>query len=747
MTKTMLIDASQPEENRVAVVEDNKLKAFEFESITRKQLKGNIYLAKVTRVEPSLQAAFVEYGGNRQGFLPFSEIHPDYYRIPVEDRDALLAEEAEIIAQQEAAAEAEEEKKHSQKVDNAELSDDEEGDAETGVETVEKDNTTETAGEGDDDTTLSEREQLSRRMSKLRRRYKIQEVIESRQIILIQVVKEERGNKGAAVTTYLSLPGRYCVLMPNSPRSGGVSRKISNQKERRKLKETLAQLDVPTGMSVILRTAGLSRKLDEIKRDLAYLQKLWDQIRKTTLESTAPALINEESDLCKRAVRDLYDRDMDQVLVSGGDAYKRVKEFIKLIIPADAKKIKQYKEQAAPLFHKYQLEGQISRIFNTRAELPSGGYIIINPTEALVSIDVNSGRATRERNVDDMALKTNLEAAEEVARQLRLRDLGGLVVIDFIDMETNRHNIKVERRLKECMSNDRARIEIGRISAFGLLELSRQRLNPSLGEAHFECCAACQGTGMVRTTDSAALVLLRAIEEECIRGRAQQVIANVHSAVAVYILNKKRSVIADIEERYGLPILIHADDKLSRNDYRLEYMNDGKKVLVETAFDLPGERPSRGGKGNRNKKRQNNRHQNKSDNHKPEMKAKDKDDKQKPASKPSKEPQAQQPSDDDKPNSSSPSGSAEKKEASKPKAKKAAPKKTAKPKAEKADADAGAEEKAVEKTKKPAKKASASKKPSTKKAPAKEKAAPANDAKKDDKPKPKKKGWWSKSAE
>lgn len=600
MAARMLIDATAPEENRVAVVDGKKLVSFDFESTARKQLKSNVYLAKITRVEPSLQAAFVDYGGNRHGFLAFSEIHPDYYRIPVEDREALIAEEAELAKQQaeeeekaEAAAEASKKKKKTSKdteeekedseVEASDEDDNKEKKAQPTAEIieVEKDKTTETVGgeqaEEDDEDEVDDEKNLARRLSKLRRRYKIQEVIKPRQILLIQVTKEERGNKGAALTTYISLPGRYCVLMPNSPRGGGVSRKIANPKDRKRLKEILKELKIPTGMSVILRTAGVSRNKTEIKRDLDYLLRLWNNIRKETLESTAPALIYEEGDLCKRAVRDLYTPDVSEVLVAGSQGYRRVKDFMKMLVPSHAKKVVEYKDEKMPLFQRYQVESEINDIFNPRANLPSGGYIIINPTEALVSIDVNSGRATRERNVDDMALKTNLEAAVEIARQLRLRDLGGLVVIDFIDMEHYRHNSKVERKLKEAMSSDRARIEIGRISGFGLLELSRQRLRPSLTETHFETCPSCEGTGIVRTVDSAALVVLRAIEEEGIRGRASQITVTAPAKVALYILNHKREVLAQIESTYDCQVFIRGDKEMQQHELTLEHSRGNKR--------------------------------------------------------------------------------------------------------------------------------------------------------------------------
>ncbi|HEY1097132.1 MAG TPA: ribonuclease E/G, partial [Alphaproteobacteria bacterium] len=499
LTKKMLIDATQAEETRVAIIEGNRLQAFDFDSASRKQLKGNLYLAKVTRVEPSLQACFVEYGGNRQGFLAFSEIHPDYYRIPVEDREALLAEEAawghddehdddftdappasrkgaaqptklDDAYEQHMASDIhfdtvmDSDENHNispsdlqmlaqagpEKVSLSAQPHDGEHDAEEGVigadiQQLEKDQTIETVG-GEDEDSYEEQEQTARRHSKLRRRYKIQEVIKRRQILLIQVTKEERGNKGAALTTYISLPGRYSVLMPNSPRGGGISRKIANGQDRRRMRELLDELEVPAGMSIILRTAGMQRSKQEVKRDLDYLLRLWDDIRGTTMESVAPALIYEEADIFKRAVRDLYNPDTEEIAVAGPrEAFLQVRDFMKLLIPSHARRVKHYTDPLVPLFQRYQVESQIDHIYSPRVDLKSGGYIIINPTEALVSIDVNSGRSTRERNIDDTALNTNLEAAEEIARQLRLRDLGGLVVIDFIDMESGRHNAKVDR--------------------------------------------------------------------------------------------------------------------------------------------------------------------------------------------------------------------------------------------------------------------------------------------------------------
>lgn len=786
MTKRMLIDATHAEETRVAVVDGNRLIEFDYESKVRKQLKGSIFLAKVTRVEPSLQAAFVNFGGNRHGFLPFSEIHPDYFRIPVADREALLAEQKAMLeqlqAEEEAAIAAEEaalaamergevpaenqnedeisaeeteeesaedeiieevggddvdfedvqedesaeeaseengeeagEERASENIEAAAASEqdsetvsqsvnadgsEEEGeaeadeapkvlrqwiyrpvtgfnaetqeyetneegdafgfDAETGLivkELVEKNEAVvriraeaQTTEDGVEQTVIwlafraeneevleeekqnrrgrrgrnrfrgrgrgrdrgdrgdrSERGERSERNDRggrgrgrngggrnnfrskrvelvggdgvegdqpfrfnLRKNYKIQEVIKRGQIMLVQVQKEERGNKGAAVTTYLSLPGRYCVLMPNSPRGGGVSRKIASFAERKRMREILAELSVPEGMSVILRTAGVQREKDEIKRDLDYLMRLWDNIRELTLQSVAPANIYEESNLVKRAVRDIFGGDIEDIQVQGEHGYKEAKNFMKMLMPSHAKKVQEYKDPKIPLFHRYQVENQIAEIGESVVNLRSGGYLVINPTEALVSVDVNSGRATKERHIEETALKTNLEAADEVARQLRLRDLGGLVVIDFIDMEDHRNNGKVERRLKEALSNDRARIQVGRISSFGLLELSRQRLNPSLTEAQYEKCPHCKGVGSIRSVDSACILALRSLEEEGIKNKGEQVQLSIPNDIAIYILNHKRDMLADIERRYGFKVLINVDDSLSPRGFKVE---------------------------------------------------------------------------------------------------------------------------------------------------------------------------------
>ncbi|SMH54138.1 Rne/Rng family ribonuclease [Azospirillum agricola] len=594
MAKRMLVDATHPEETRVAVVNGNRLEELDFEIASRKQLKGNIYLAKVTRVEPSLQAAFVEYGGNRHGFLAFSEIHPDYYRIPVADREALLAEERRLDEQAEARAEAAadgavmaEPVRPEQVVEEwspmpspivPEAGESEapgaEGNgesdqapaAEPAAEDVPAPENPDVLG-GDEE---EEAEEVQRRRTRPLRSYKIQEVVKRRQVMLVQVTKEERGNKGAALTTYLSLPGRYCVLMPNTGRGGGISRKITNPADRKRLKEILSDLDIPDGMAVILRTAGLERSKPEIKRDLEYLLRLWDDIREQTLKSSAPCLIYEEANLIKRSIRDLYSSDIDEIWVEGDAGLRTAREFMGMLMPGHTKRVQQYRDDTIPLFHRYQVETQIDAIHSPVVQLRSGGYIVINPTEALVSIDVNSGKSTRERNIEETAYKTNLEAADEVARQLRLRDLAGLIVIDFIDMEEPRNNAAVERRMKEAMKNDRARIQLGRISAFGLLELSRQRLRPSLLETNFERCPHCSGTGVIRSVESASLHILRAIEEEGIRKRSAEITIYVPTQIALYILNQKRGELAKIEERHGFHVMVQADDSLIAPDHRLE---------------------------------------------------------------------------------------------------------------------------------------------------------------------------------
>ena len=549
-TKRMLIDASHPEETRVVIADGHRLEEFDVESESRKQLKGNIYLAKVTRVEPSLQACFVDYGGNRHGFLAFNEIHPDYYQIPIADREALVAEHQE---------------------EEAKAGDDDDENGGDGVEVI-----------GGEDEEIPVRRPVN-----LRRQYKIQEVIKRRQILLVQVVKEERGNKGAALTTYLSLAGRYCVLMPNTARGGGISRKIAQSADRKKLKQILGEMNIPQGMAVIVRTAGSKRTKAEIRRDYDYLLRLWGEVREKTLQSIAPSLVHEEGDIVKRAIRDLYTKDIEEIIVQGGDAYRAAKDFMKLLIPSHAKKVQPQEEGAIPVFQQFQVENQMDSMHEPEVQLRSGGYIVINPTEALVSIDVNSGRATKERNIEETALKTNIEAAEEIARQLRLRDLAGLIVIDFIDMEVNRNQAKVERALKDAMRNDRARIQIGRISPFGLLELSRQRLRPSLHETSFESCPHCGGTGVRRSTESTALQMLRVLGEEGQKGRSKQLTLYTPTMVALYLFNNKRPAIADMEQRFGLTIRIEADDNLIPPDHRLDRVKaDG---AVETAVEAQGE--------------------------------------------------------------------------------------------------------------------------------------------------------------
>jgi ribonuclease E len=694
MSKRMLIDAAHPEEIRVAILNGNRLEEFDVEAAIKRQIKGNIYLARVTRVEPSLQAAFVEYGGNRHGFLAFNEIHPDYYRIPVSDRAAFKSvyeprrqgespesdaeadnetgergqdatpsgesashpEPGEAVAKSEsvgpaqaaqasdsviydtlqpdtaerevadvavtplaepasmAAAEsensgeaapsdpaaapapvtgerapftpsAEHESAAMPALDIAATGDGEAtGDeAPQQVETMPPVQPLETVG-GDESEDAEEEAEAPRPRFRSHRHYKIQEVVKRRQIMLVQVTKEERGNKGAALTTYLSLAGRYCVLMPNTPRGGGVSRKITSMQDRRRLKDLMSDLFVPDGMGVIVRTAGSERSKPEIKRDFEYLLRLWDEIRDLTLKSTAPALVYEEGNLIKRSIRDLYARDIEEVVVDGDDGYRAAKTFMKMLMPSHAKRVKPYRDPSVPLFHRYQAEGQIDAILSPVVQLRSGGYIVINPTEALVAIDVNSGRATRERNIEETALKTNLEAAEEVARQLRLRDLAGLIVIDFIDMEESRNNLQVERRIKDAMRHDRARIQIGRISPFGLLELSRQRLRPSVLEASTEPCPHCGGTGHIRSTESTVLHILRAIEEEGMRRRSAEIAVAVPDSVALYVLNHKREALSQAEKRYGFHIAIGRDDALMPPAFRLDR---GRALTPEEIAALP----------------------------------------------------------------------------------------------------------------------------------------------------------------
>ena len=637
MSKRMLIDGAHTEEIRVVVTTGTRLDEYDIETTFKKQVKGNIYLAKVTRVEPSLQAAFVDFGGDRHGFLAFSEIHPDYYQIPVDDRKALIDEQEAFETEARAAREHLEdidggivEDDGDDGPDHAEFQDiaDDEDDgpdgendddgAEDGAdaelagdneEDHESDASAQDDESGDDDETapsgngeadpvpvaadpdveeaLEAAETSSPRRTRSMRRYKIQEVIKRRQILLVQVVKEERGNKGAALTTYISLAGRYCVLMPNSSRGGGISRKITVAKERRKLRDTLNSLDMPQGMGVIIRTAGLERNKAEIKRDFEYLIRAWDEVREKTLESSAPAMVYEEGDIIKRAIRDVYSKDIEEIQVEGLETYQTAKRFMRLMMPSHAKRVQQYRDDTIPLYQRFQIEQQLDAMHNPEVQLKSGGYIVINPTEALVAIDVNSGKSTRERNIEETALKTNVEAAEEVARQLRLRDLSGLIVIDFIDMEDSRNVRKVERKLRDGMAVDRARLQIGRISNFGLLELSRQRLRPSLLETSSQICPHCRGTGTILSTESMAMRVLRAIEEEGIRMRTSEITVKVPTEVALYILNQKRATLVDIEARYGFQVILEGDDTVIPPDIEIERVKGRPEPVA-------GQQPARG---------------------------------------------------------------------------------------------------------------------------------------------------------
>ena len=624
MAKRMLIDASHAEETRVVVADGTRLEEFDFESAARKQLKGNVYLAKVMRVEPSLQAAFVDYGGNRHGFLPFNEIHPDYYQIPVADREALYAEQAEVDESDEPATartaapaengsvdeappEGDAQPDGAETADVAEAAADGESAAGEEAESAgsEDNGAAEAGGDADgasppngdggdvevmggDELDDLERRRLQASRSLLSRRYRIQEVIRKRQILLVQVVKEERGNKGAALTTYLSLAGRYIVLMPNAIRGGGISRKIVNADDRRRLKKIMSDLDIPARMAVIVRTAGLSRSKTEIRRDLEYLLRRWQNIRDLTMESMAPCVINEEANLIRRSIRDLYTRDIEQILIEGDEGYKTAKGFMKTMIPSHAARVKPYRDRI-PLFVRYQIESQLDSMYGPELQLKSGGYLVINPTEALVAIDVNSGRATKERTIEETALKTNLEAAEEIARQLRLRDLAGLIVIDFIDMDESRNQRAVERKLKEAMRSDRARIRMGRISPFGLMELSRQRLRPSLVEASMERCESCGGTGVRRSVESSAVHALRAIEEEGLQGRSAEILLRVPAAVGLYIFNRKRRMLEEIEQRYEFAVSFEQDDSLVPPSYAIERIAARTAPVEEAAEEDAGE--------------------------------------------------------------------------------------------------------------------------------------------------------------
>jgi len=594
----MLVDAIHPEETRIVVTNGNRLEEFDFESATRRQLRGNIYLAKVTRVEPSLQAAFIEYGGNRHGFLAFSEIHPDYYQIPVADREALLREEQEAEEAHHAEADRHAEAEEAGNGGRAAAATDgagvdsvaAEADAEADPQPTEAADSGDADEEGEDTRDGSNVEEAPahsepveslgggdvleemperRRPHVSRRNYKIQEVIKRRQVMLVQVVKEERGNKGAALTTYLSLAGRYSVLMPNTARGGGISRKITNAADRKRLKDIVGDLEVPQGQGIILRTAGASRTKAEVKRDFEYLQRLWENVRTLTLRSTAPCLVYEEGSLIKRTIRDLYSKEIDELHVAGDEAYREAKDFMRMIMPSHAKNVQLYKEDQ-PLFSRYNVENQLDQMFSPQVTLPSGGYIVINPTEALVSIDVNSGRATKEHNIEDTALQTNLEAAEEVSRQLRLRDLAGLIVIDFIDMIENRSNRAVERKLKECLKNGRARIQVGRISHFGLMEMSRQRIRFGVVESSTHKCPTCQGTGLVRSVESIALMVMRSVEDHVLRKPGMSINLKVPTDVALYILNTKRNTLSNLEVKYDLSITLIADDHVGAAHYAIE---------------------------------------------------------------------------------------------------------------------------------------------------------------------------------
>ncbi|MEH6683913.1 MAG: ribonuclease E/G [Qipengyuania sp.] len=629
MATRMLIDARHSEETRVAVLKGNRIEEFDFESADHKQIKGNIYLAKVTRVEPSLQAAFVDFGGNRHGFLAFSEIHPDYYQIPKEDRDELLAAEAEA-AEEEARLRDEEEDRGEMPGDEYDADDESSGAlaedlAEDGLEEVDTSDKDDVAtieeghldrdddddDDGDDDSDEEESDGDNRRKGRnqgrrgrgrrqgqgkgrtrakevdearakrmaLRRRYKIQDVIQRRQVLLVQVVKEERGNKGAALTSYLSLAGRYTVLMPNSSHGGGISRKISSAADRKRLKQVVSDLTLPRTMGLIVRTAGLSRTKTEIKRDFDYLARLWDEIRERTLDSSAPALIHSDSDLIKRAIRDIYNRDIEEVVVEGEEGYKLAKQFMKLLMPSHARRVKQYSDPV-PLFQRYGAEDQLKAMYDPVVQLKSGGYLVINPTEALVSIDINSGRSTKEHNIEQTALHTNLEAAREIARQLRLRDMAGLVVIDFIDQEHHSNTRKVEKAMKDALKTDRARIQVGRISSFGLMEMSRQRLRTGVLEATTRECPHCDGTGLVRTASSAGLSALRQIEDEAAKGKGSTIRLAASTEAAVYLLNEKRADLMEIEQRYHVTVEVVPEGE-----------DEGAKMSVSSHGPKPKDAP------------------------------------------------------------------------------------------------------------------------------------------------------------
>ncbi len=580
MTKRMLIDAAHAGEVRVAVVENQQLEEFDFESASKKQIKGNVYLAKVTRVEPSLQAAFVEYGGSKQGFLPFSEIHYDYFSIPVADKKKLASEAAGL----EPADETEDEEAAADEGSTAEAAEEETEGAEDGE------------AEGDAAENAEDEFDVPIKRSTFYRKYKIQEVIKRNQILLVQVIKEERGNKGASLTTYISLAGRYCVFMPNTGKQGGVSRRISSFEDRKRLKSILSDLETPKGSSLIIRTAGLDRKKPEIKRDLTYLTKMWDEIRDCTVSSTAPTLVYEEGNIVKRAVRDFYDSDIDEVVVEGEEALKRTKDFMKMMMPSHVRRVKECKEKG--IFWYYQIEDQLAELYENTVYLKSGGYIVINPTEALVSIDVNSGRSTRERNIEETAVKTNIEAANEVARQLRLRDLAGLIVIDFIDMLSLRNKRAVERELKQALARDRARIQVGRISTFGLLEMSRQRLRSSLVEANTVTCPRCNGVGYVRSHNSTSLMLVRAIRAEAQKGKAEEVTLRCSVEMAYYLLNNHRQDLMQIEHDAGVKVLVQGDDTFTGTQHGFGSGRKQQQQRRSSSQQQQG-REGRGGRGGR----------------------------------------------------------------------------------------------------------------------------------------------------
>ncbi|MDY6407483.1 MAG: ribonuclease E/G [Pseudomonadota bacterium] len=548
MSKQMLIDATHAEETRVVVLEDGRLDEFDVDTSTKKQIKGNIYLAKVIRVEPSLQAAFVDYGGNKHGFLAFGEIHPDYYQIPVADREALKKQMTEEAAAEKAARETE--------------------------ENTETDEEIEAVSDSDVDDVIRHR-------SSFFRKYKIQEVIRQGQVMLVQVVKEERGNKGAALTTYLSLAGRFSVLMPNNSRGGGVSRKINSSKDRKTLREIVDKLPIPDGMSVIIRTAGQGKTKSEIKRDFDYLMKTWMQIRKITLESIAPKLIHEEGDIIKRSLRDVFTPDIDEIWVGGEDTFKTVRTFLKTLMPTQVKKVKQYKGDL-PLFQQYQVEDQLELMHSNIVQLRSGGYLVIDQTEALVAVDVNSGRATREHNIEETALRTNLETCDELARQLRLRDLAGLIVIDFIDMDEPRNNAAVERRLKEALKHDRARVQVGKMSGFGLMEMSRQRLHSSFLESSYHVCPHCGGKGLIRSTESSAMHALHLLDDAAAKNQNSTLVMTVPPDIASYVLNMKREALKDIENRFSVQVQVLADAGFMKaSDYRMERIRaNGERAVV-----------------------------------------------------------------------------------------------------------------------------------------------------------------------